>query len=287
MTTRYYLTFIFLCVQFLTKAQGETVLPDSLFDQGNYERAALEYERLVSVHTESEKVNDWRYNRARCFKMLGIYTRAQVELSKISYWNLPDSLVLKYRYETALCDYLAGSFTDALFQTEQINPAIVMKTSDKAMLALIEALSHNELMDWDKAYNESMAYAQLTYNNVLSDSICKLLAKCYQTKNLPRIKSEKKANVLRMLPGLGQAYAGSPIEGLFNFTLNLGFLSFGAFEIFEGYYLTGYFVGAIGLNKVYFGGHARTGYLLEKHNYEQRKKFCEKIKSIIINEKAG
>ena len=101
------------------------------------------------------------------------------------------------------------------------------------------------------------------------------------------MKSEKKANVLRMIPGLGQAYAGHPVEGLFNFTLNLAFLSFGAYEIFEGYYITGYFVGAIGINKVYFGGHARTAYLLRKHNYMQQKNFCEKIKSIITNKKAG
>ena len=61
-----------------------------------------------------------------------------------------------------------------------------------------------------------------------------------------------------MLPGLGQVYLGKPMEGAFNFALNLSFLSIGAFQIIEGYYITGYFVGVIGLNKVYFGIHSNS-----------------------------
>ena len=286
MTTRYYLIFIFHCVLFLTKTSAQSSLPDSLFNQGNYKLASLEYERLISGKSGAEKLNEWHCQRASCFKLLGDFTRAQVELSRISYWNLSDSMVNKYRLETAFCDYLAGSFTDALFQTEQINVTSGIELGDKAKIVLIKALCYNELMEWNKAKGEAITFIRLSYNSELSDSICSLLINSYQTKNLPRIKSEKVANVLRMLPGLGQTYAGQLGEGLFNFSLNLAFLSFGIYEIVNTYYITGYFVGAIGINKVYFGGHARTAFLLEKHNYKQRKQFCEKIKNMIIMEKA-
>jgi hypothetical protein len=88
-----------------------------------------------------------------------------------------------------------------------------------------------------------------------------------------------------MIPGLGQAYAGNTIEGALNFTISLAFLSFGVYEIFEGFYITGYFVGAIGLNKVYFGGHARTTFLLHRNNYKKQRIFCTKIKNILVQKK--
>jgi hypothetical protein len=252
-----------------------------LLASGDYRLASLEYERIISATTEAKALNPLRYQRARCFKLLGEYSRAQVELSKVSYWALPDSMVAVYKYEEALCDYLAGSFSNVIFQTDQIDSSSL--TNDlKVNITLLRALSYNELMEWDKALDAALLYNRSVHSSPLADSIETLLTGYYQPKKLPRLKSEKKANIYRMVPGLGQAYAGRPIEGLFNFSLNAAFLSFGVYQIWNHYYITGYFVGALGLNKVYFGGHARTAYLLNKHNYKVRKDFCEKVKSALL-----
>lgn len=282
MTIKYSLIFIFLCALSSTKA--EVLLPDSLFATGNYKLASLEYERLISKATEAKDLNALRYKRAKCFKLLGEYSKAQVEFSKVSYWALSDTLSAIYHYESALCDYLAGSFTNALFQTDQINTTLIVDNNMRANIAFIRTLSYNELMQWDNAKAQAISYVKMVHSKAVSDSIENILENYYKRKNLPRLKSEKRANLYRMLPGLGQAYVGRPMEGAVNFTLNLAFLSFGVWQIFEGYYLTGYFVGAIGMNKVYFGGHARTAILLEKHNYRVKKEFCEKIKSTLLNE---
>jgi hypothetical protein len=259
-------------------------LPDSLFASGNYKLASLEYERLISIATEAKELNELRYKRAKCFKLLGEYTKAQVEFSKISYWALSDTLSPVYHYESALCDYLAGSFSNAVYQADQIDTSRLIDNDTKANIRLIKILSYNELTQWDKAKTEALLYNRTIHPKRLADSLENILVSYYEPKNLPRLKTEKKANFYRMMPGLGQAYAGKPLEGAVNFTLNLAFLSFGAYQIIEGYYLTGYFVGAIGLNKVYFGGHARTAILLAKYNYKVKKDFCEKIKLTLLND---
>lgn len=281
MIIRFFWIFISLCALSSINTAAQDRYADSLFRAGDYRLAALEYERLISQSSDVNIVNSWRYQRALSFKYLGEYGRAQVELSKVSYWSLTDSMNTVFRYEAALCDYLAGNFANVVFQTDQMTSKSATKAV-KANISLLRVLSFNELMQWENARTEALAYNRMMHNGALADSIETVLTNAYTHKNLPRIKSQKKANVLRMLPGLGQAYAGSPLEGSFNFILNLAFLSFGAYQIYQGYFITGYFVGAIGLNKVYFGGHARTAFLLEKHNYKVKKRFCENIKTILL-----
>lgn len=282
----FYLIFIFLCALSLTETvkAGDA---DSLFTLSQFRAASLEYERIIAYSSDQVEINEARYKKSLCYKQLHKFDKAQVELLKISYWNTSESLATKYRYETALCSYLSGNFTEALFQMslleQQSGNSIAPST--KTSVLLLKALSYNELMQWDKAYETACAYIDNVCKNPMADSIKQVLAKQFSKRNLPKIRSEKKANVLKMIPGLGQAYAGNILEGTANFTLNLAFLSFGVYQIYYGFYITGYFVGAIGLNKVYFGGHARTTYLIHRNNYKKQRKFCYEVKNILTNKK--
>lgn len=69
------------------------------------------------------------------------------------------------------------------------------------------------------------------------------------------------------LPGLGQMYAGYPLEGIFNLGLQSTCLGLGLYSAYYKYYLTGYFEGFALFPKFYFGGTIRTEYLVEKKNY--------------------
>ena len=281
----YYLIFIFLCALSSTNyVWGNSA--DSLFFIGQYKEASLEYERIIAFSKNQIEINEARYHKSECYKQLSMFDKALNELLKISYWNLADSSRSKFRYETALCSYLSGNFNETLLQIGLLEQTdIKLIPSKQNTLLLIKALTYNELMQWEKAYGAAIVYVDHQYSGPVADSLKQILVKQYSKRNLPKIRSEKKANVLRMLPGLGQAYAGNVTEGIVNFTLNLAFLSFGAYEIYKGFYITGYFVGAIGLNKVYFGGHARTAFLLQKNNYKKQRQFCDNLKSILIAHK--
>lgn len=279
--------FISLCVLYSTEtAVAFTGKADSLFVLNQYKTASIEYERIIAFSTDQFEINEARYKKSLCYKKLNLFDKAQFELLKISYWNLPDSLLVKYRYETALCSYLAGGFNDALFQIDLLKQSgIKLNASNQSTLFILKALSYNELMLWDKGYEAACAYIDNVCSKQKADSLKQLLAKQYSRRHLPKIRSEKKANVLKMLPGLGQTYAGNFGEGALNFTICLAFLSFGAYEIYEGFYITGYFVGAIGLNKAYFGGHARTTFLLKRNNYRKQRRFCDEVKKILVEKK--
>ena len=225
------MTFISLCVLYSTESTfaGKA---DSLFFLNQYKAASIEYERIIAYTTDQFEISEARYKKSLCYKQLNRFDQAQIELLKISYWNLPDSLLFKYRYETALCSYLAGNFNEALLQIDLLEQSSIKSTSPKqATILMLKALSYNELMQWSKAYEAACAYIDNTCSKQIADSIKQILSTQYSKRNLPKIRSEKKANVLKMLPGLGQAYAGNFVEGAVNFTLNLAFLSFGAYEI--------------------------------------------------------
>jgi tetratricopeptide (TPR) repeat protein len=259
--------------------------PDSLFRLNQYQQAAIEYERVIFRSENPKEINNALYKKAQCYKLLGNYNNALSELNQITYWNLNDSIAEIYRYETALCNYLNANFKESELQLNQID-VLGCKYINTNQFALLKVLVYNETKQWSKALENATIYVHLSYSPLQADSLEQILKKAYVPKRLPKYKSEKKANVLRMMPGLGQVYMGKTAEGSFNFLLNLSFLSFGAYQIYSGYYVTGYFVGAIGLSKVYFGGHARTDILLRKHNYTVHRNFCNNIKSI-ITKKAG
>jgi tetratricopeptide (TPR) repeat protein len=275
----YFLMCIFLCGISSINSLAQDSLPDSLFNSGAYENAALEYERILFLGSQFPAANNVIYKKAQCYKSLKQYKKAYLELARINYFVLPDSVRKLYKYESALLCYLNGDFEPAL--SELLGILTIDSIVNSPELDLLYSMTYNELHQWDSAYNYARKYllaAQET--SQLSGSLYQLDL-LYSRKGIPHLKKQKVADVLQMFPGLGQAYAGSPGEGLINFLLNAGFLGFGAYQIWYGYYITGYFVGAIGLNKVYFGGHARTEYLLNRYNYRLMNQFRNKYLAII------
>lgn len=217
--------------------------------------------------------------QALCYKYLKKYDKARESLLKISLWDVEESIKMTYEYETILCCYLSGNFYEALTHIDQ--SGIENNLTYRSNSILLKALSYNESGQWEKAYEASCIYVKENYDKPEADKLITLLTKNYAPKNLPHVKKESVANILKFVPGLVQMYTGDISEGIFSFSLNLAFLSFGTYQIFEHYYFTGYFVGAIGLSKVYFGGQTRALFLLNRKNYINHRKFCDTIKTII------
>jgi tetratricopeptide (TPR) repeat protein len=279
MTGKYFLICTYLFVTSSIKGSTPFTKADSLFQREYYQNAQLEYERIVFLSDNPSGAQVALFKRGMCFKNLKEFQKAYNTLKRINYKFVPDSQTAIYRYNTALCAYLSGNYEDVIFQLASFNDNQLSEFSNN--LLLLNILTLNEMQKWNEARGLALEYLrkQPTIKNI--DSCSAIINGMYNKS--PQIRSHKVANYLAVVPGLGQAYAGKPGEGIINFGCNAAFLGIGVYSVYYQYYLTGYFVGGIGLSKFYFGGHSRTDFLIDQLNYKRSKKFNQQVKNILTN----
>ncbi len=280
MKEKYWLTFIFLCATFFTNAQDIFQYPDKLLKENKHMDAIVEYERIILNSTDSKISNEARYKKAIVYRDLKKYPEALNILSQVSYFGLDDSTHYKYQYQLAFCYYLNQNFNECESQLIQLE-TYIQDTSLFVSAYLLRALNYNELLDWEKAN-----FYALKYINTLSPDNNEAQQKIeglYTKKNLPKLKNEKLAEVLKYIPGFGQIYAGAIGEGLFNLSLNTASIYLGVNQVIKSFYVTGYFVTTIPVSKFYFGSRKRTDFLIEKKNYECIREFNDTVKTILID----
>ena len=78
-------------------------------------------------------------------------------------------------------------------------------------------------------------------------------------------------------------YAGKDGEGIVNFLINASILTYAGFEIYNGFYITGYLAGLGFFNKTYHGGIKRAGVLATQKNKELMVDFNSRITSLILS----
>ncbi len=280
--------FLFLFLSHFSYSQNVDFqkfrLADSLFSQGKFQAARIEYERIIFYSQKIEEQNFAHLRKAKCFKQEHLFSQAVDELSQIRFSNISDSLNYQARYEIALCSFLAGDFSQAKSQILQMKYFVKDSTKVKQSLFL-EVLIFNELREYQMAHQKAKEWVYFTFPDSLQEKIVQKIDSFYNERNIPVLK---KRNILRwvsFLPGAGHCYAGYWAEGFWNFFLNAACLSFGVFQVYFGYYFTGYFIGAGLLEKFYFGGMRRSHFLLEKRNYLETQNFNDKIKNFILTGK--
>ena len=281
MKIKFFLIFKFLCVLSLIKAEAS--IGDSLFKVGKYNEASIAYEYLIYSSNNIYVSNVAKYHKALCYKQMGLFKKASVEMEKINYSALSDSQFLIFHYEAALNAYLSEDFNTSVFHTDQ---ALLRnhKWHICNELYLVRALSYNNLEKWDKAHDAAIHYCNVAFENELKENIKAKIDSIYEIKNIPKIKSEKKLSYYCLIPGFGQVYCGYYFEGLLNFSLNALALAAGGYEIYYRYFITGYCLAAVPINKFYFGGKRRAEFSIKKTNYLRLNGFNEKVKNLLINE---
>ncbi len=257
-------------------------MPDSLFREGLYREAAIEYERLYYLNDDPRIRLEARIGRSNCHRRLGEYDEAVRDLDEVPVMPLNDSLRHLLLLERVANHYLAGDFDHARSLLQQL----VFYTDGKkdARVLLTEVLLALESYDYDLAEECTIALLQQSARQpAAKDSLLKVITGLYGKKQRPRIVKPAKAVMMsRFIPGSGQAVAGYPAEGAVNFFLHALALGAGAYGILQAYYFTGYIVGAGMLQKLYFGGLKRTAYLAGKGNTERTAAFNRKARTLAI-----
>ncbi|SDC31616.1 hypothetical protein SAMN05216323_102542 [Williamwhitmania taraxaci] len=218
--------------------------------------------------------------KALCLRWAGEYERASATLDRIPLFFVTDSVRKKVVFERALNYYLNGRFAQAEGEIRVLEDMFQGKLPVGSVLLC--ALILNEQQKWGDA--KAMLLANASSGVFGNDSVAakNRIMILYSDSNTPRLKSKNTAFWLSFLPGAGIAYGGEPAEGVLNFVMNAAAFGFGVYEIYYGYYLTGYFTGGILLEKFYLGGRKRADFLVERTNYERAKHFNKQAKSSLM-----
>ncbi|RZT93362.1 hypothetical protein EV201_2523 [Ancylomarina subtilis] len=280
-----YLIFIFLFGIYSTShGQNQLALSkaDSLFSNGDYQLAAIEYERFLYFSSDQTQMLDILYQKAQCYKQLSKFTKACKTLERIRLYNETPDRYAQIKKELSLCYYLDNQIQKAQIQISQLRHKLKNKNLPKETL-LVEIFILNELKKWDMA--EELAKEYINTNEVNNKTLAlQKIDSLYSKKNLPKLKSiEKAENLSRFIPGSGQMYCGKVLEGSFTFLFNGAFLALGIQQILTKFYLTGYAAGFGVLHKTYTGNMARTKHLAIKVNHERHTLFNESIINYLLS----
>ena len=282
-TIKFFFSFIFLCVIFLS-SKGNGLKGDSLYASGKYFEASIEYERMIFKAENQAGLYYFKYKKALCYKQLKSFDRALDELQPMYFPNSSDSLFLRVCYEQSLCFYLNGEPSKALWKIDDYFHRSADTASYRFFMP-IRILCLNETFKWNEAQECFMRFIQM--QNFAPDKkseIQKVVINLYKKRNLPHIKSIQNAeNWSRFIPGSGQIYAGKMGEGIANFLINASLLAFTAQQAYNGFYITGYLAGLGFFNKTYHGGMKRAGILSSQKNKELLYCFNSKINALLCS----
>jgi hypothetical protein len=258
-------------------------LADSLFGAKKYYEASIACERLLFDYGNSGNSYHALMLKIQCYKQLGRFKDAVSELERFSLPQKTDSLTFQVLYEKVLCHYLSKNYSEADYAIAQMSYLIKDSTLSQPV-ALLGTLINNELANWEKARLFAIKWVNYckTGSNEKEMALARI-EKFYSAKSRPHLKSPNRAkNFSTYLPGLGQVYAGSYVEGVSSLLLQAGFIGFGVSEIVKANYLSGYIFGFSFFQRFYFGGARRAEFLVEKKNYEKIRQFSEEIKAELV-----
>ncbi len=295
---KYYLLYIFLCAGFLlnslfgstyglvTPANVDPIVikADSLYKAGNYYEASLLFGKASFFSEDQTLKAKFLFKKSNALKQLMDFEGAEKALAPVDYSALSDTLHFTIRHEAAFCAYLYGNFKQAESHLIQLNYFI--RDSSITMNSYpLYSLVLNELEKWNDAKNLLQTY--LIKSPLLSDTarnrMVSQVNELYNEKNIPRLKKVNKAVILsRVIPGLGQIYAGYWGEGIASFLFNATALGLTAVGVYYHYFITSFAIGFTVFEKFYVGNTKRAEFLAKKTNYKRKKKFNEEAKDLII-----
>src|SRR6056297_1224581 len=123
MIIRFFLICTFLCGMSFIEAPAQPSLmqqADSLFEEGQYFEASIQYERVLFYQPPHETLVLPHYRKALCYRHLGRYQDALNEINRIALFNTDETWRNTLLYEKAFNLMLSGSEQEALMHIGMI-----------------------------------------------------------------------------------------------------------------------------------------------------------------------
>jgi len=186
-------------------------LADTLFSLGEFDAAALEYKRLIYYSRESQGA------------FLDSQPGSPQDFGKIL-WGVKLALALYRNGELAEADSIIYELEGptvrmvrAVLLIEEDNPYLAALAVDSTTREVMGARAY-KMRGW--AYFEAHDFwnAAREFEKAGEDSLGLLVGELSDIK----LKNPRTARLLSIIPGLGEAYAGRPLFGLWSLAVNAG-----------------------------------------------------------------
>ncbi|MCB0491797.1 MAG: hypothetical protein KDC93_05210 [Cyclobacteriaceae bacterium] len=260
----------FLFVPYSGKAQ--LALADSLFQNGNFLEARVEYERLIFLQTKDASRNELLLKKSFCYKAEGKFDKAFETLKRTDYYSGEDSIRVQLFYESILNAYLSEQYDIALSLLSEMK--YNFENIENYNLEVLEILTLNELMKWSEAKEKYLELAA-NYNLQLDTTAYKDII------NTKLRKPEKAVKLSYLLPGSGMIYAGAPIRGFTSLALQGGSVALVVHGLREGYFFSSTFTGVALFYLLYNGGAQYASNIAAKRNNDRINAFKLSVKNTL------
>lgn len=248
----------------------------SLFSQGhltrisNYDSLIVEIERDVfDANNDTARFKTLLY-KAQVQKAHHHYEASLVTLHRLDYLPEIRRLSSLHRYEQALVSYLSADFDLAARYYENLTER---KPSQSFLDSTywLHCLIQNQLGHWEQGKAVLKRYSEAMALSIDADSL-------YELIDTNKMRSPATASLLSViLPGLGQTYAGYPLQGLMSLILTAGATAYSVLHFRDGYYLIGG-LSSISLFLRFYGGGIRSAaFFAEQKNQKLQQTWCDLI----------
>lgn len=258
---------ILCCVTILTKAQ----------QPNNYDLATeLNLEQAIFDQSKNEEIiTQLLFKKAIFLKQEKRFEKAIQTLMRINENDLSDLNKFELYYQLAILNYLTNQFSAVDLNLNKIR-YFITDSSYANKLVLLEILNLNNMQKWKEA--KILLISQLKNTN---DS--NLINQWYTKALKFKPKKEKIAQKLQtFFPGIGQIYARKTLHGFINSGLILTGLTWGGYNFYSGYYVTGVFTGFFISYIFYSGGIAYSMDQVSRYNLKTTKLINGKLNNQII-----
>lgn len=255
---KYYYSVMLCCATIITNSQNIKLF-DSLYEVKNSSEVELLYEQSLYENITNIAPYELLFEKAIYLKQIKKYDKAIETLVRINENDLSDSLKFNYYYQLSILNYLINNHAEVELNLNKVK-YFIQDTSYKNRLVLLEVLNLNKSKKWLEAKS-----LLLESNKNKIDS--NLINNLYKVALGYKPKSNSKAVALQtFLPGAGQIYIGKPLHGAINTLLILSGLTWGAYNVYNGYYVTSVFSGFVFSYLFYTGGIEYTESNVAKYN---------------------
>lgn len=202
-----------------------------LEDLGEYRRAANELERLLPDTTIDSDTLALRISNL--YVLAGELTLSERTLRNALPSTSPAS-VYSLRYALAGTLYRQDRFAEAMSVTDSItsSSADVLPAGTRMRALLLGSLCSAEELNWDAARKGALQARPLATTSTHQVVIDSVVSQIDRSSQIP-MKSPFLAGLLStIVPGLGKAYTGHPMDGLFSL-ISIGSFAYASYDGFS------------------------------------------------------
>ena len=253
---------------------------DFLFDQKEYQRAILEYNRYLFLGGRNQ--NAVIFKTGRCYLAAKDFNKALEVFDRLSRSFPTDSLGLKAQLYKVLAYFNLGEYQKSLNLADQLLDQSGAYPYYRTRIFQLQTADHLALHEWTLAEN--------SLSQISLDTCCAKIGLAYsglteKGKHMRFHKPLCAAMLSGMIPGLGKIYAGRATDGVFSLML----VSLCAWQSYDGFSKSdihsrkGWLWGSLG--GIFYFGNIYGSYIAVKiNNQELRNEFLCQLQVLLNND---